>query len=85
MLKVDAIELSENSQKAPTVILGPLRERIQDFQRKVETTHEAESQPLLLLQQQIKSIVDTSNSIGNQADGLAKALRGDSLASRSLG
>jgi DNA recombination protein RmuC len=78
ILKANAIELSENSQKALTAIVDPLRERIQDFQRKVETTHEAESQQVLLLQQQIKSIVDTSTSIGNQADGLAKALRGDS-------
>jgi len=56
ILKANASELSESSQKGLSSILDPLRERIQDFQRKVETSH----------------------AVGSQADGLAKALRGDS-------
>ena len=59
-------------------ILDPLRERIQYFQKKVETTYEAENREVLSLKEQIKLIVETSHSIGSQADGLAKALRGDS-------
>jgi DNA recombination protein RmuC len=78
ILKANATELSENSQKALTAILDPLRERIQDFQKKVETTYEAETREVLSLKEQIKLIVETSHAIGNQADGLAKALRGDS-------
>jgi DNA recombination protein RmuC len=61
-----------------TAVLDPLRERIQDFQKKVETTYDAESREVLSLKEQIKLIVETSHAIGNQADGLAKALRGDS-------
>lgn len=78
ILKANATELSESSQKALSAILDPLRERIQDFQKKVETTYEAESREVLSLKEQIKLIVETSHAIGNQADGLAKALRGDS-------
>ncbi len=78
ILKANVTELSENSQKALAVILDPLRERIQDFQKKVETTYEAENREVLALKEQIKLIVETSHAIGNQADGLAKALRGDS-------
>ena len=78
ILKANATELSENSQKALAAILDPLHERIQDFQKKVETTYEAESREVLSLKEQIKLIVETSHAIGNQADGLAKALRGDS-------
>jgi DNA recombination protein RmuC len=78
ILKANVTELSETSQKALAVILDPLRERIQDFQKKVETTYEAESREVLALKEQIKLIVETSHAIGNQADGLAKALRGDS-------
>ena len=78
ILKANVTELSENSQKALAVILDPLRERIQDFQKKVETTYEAENREVLSLKEQIKLIVETSHAIGNQADGLAKALRGDS-------
>ena len=78
ILKANATELSENSQKALAAILDPLRERIQNFQNKVETTYQAESREVLSLKEQIRLILETSNAIGSQADGLAKALRGDS-------
>ena len=78
ILKANATELSANSQKELSAILEPLRERIQDFQNKVETTYTAENREVLSLKEQIKLIVETSHAIGSQADGLAKALRGDS-------
>jgi DNA recombination protein RmuC len=78
ILKANASELSESSQKALSSILDPLRERIQDFQKKVETTYESETREVLSLKEQIKLLVETSHAVGSQADGLAKALRGDS-------
>jgi DNA recombination protein RmuC len=78
ILKANATELSVNSQKELSAILDPLRERIQDFQKKVENTYEAETREVLSLKEQIKLIVATSNAVGSQADGLAKALRGNS-------
>ncbi|MDE2166798.1 MAG: DNA recombination protein RmuC [Alphaproteobacteria bacterium] len=78
ILKANASELSESSQKALNAILNPLRERIQDFQKKVETTYESETREVLSLKEQIRLVVETSNAIGQQADGLARALRGDS-------
>ena len=50
ILKANATELSEHSQKALAAILDPLRERIQDFQKKVETTYEAESREVFSLE-----------------------------------
>ena len=78
ILKANANELSEHSQKELSTVLEPLRERIQEFQKKVETTYTAENREVLSLKEQIKLILETSHTIGNQADGLAKALRGDS-------
>ena len=78
ILKASASELSESSQKALALILDPLRERIQEFQKKIETTYDLETREVLSLKEQIKLIVETSHAIGSQADGLAKALRGDS-------
>jgi DNA recombination protein RmuC len=78
ILKANAIELSANSQKELAAILDPLRDRIQDFQKKIETTYNDESREVLSLKAQIGLILETSNAIGSQADGLAKALRGDS-------
>jgi DNA recombination protein RmuC len=78
ILKASASELSESSQKNLAAIIDPLRERIQDFQKKIETTYDTETREVLSLKEQIKLMVETSHAIGNQADGLAKALRGDS-------
>ena len=78
VLKANTAELSQNSQTALTALLTPLRERIQDFQKKVEATYDAETREVLSLKEQIRLVLETSNTVGSQADGLAKALRGDS-------
>ncbi len=78
ILKASATELSETSQKTLGALLDPLRQRLHDFQQKVETTYDAEKREVLSLKEQIRAVVETSHAIGSQADGLAKALRGDS-------
>jgi DNA recombination protein RmuC len=78
ILAANAADLSKNSEIALATVVNPLRERIKEFQDKVETTYHAETREVLSLKEQIKLILETSHVIGNQADGLAKALRGDS-------
>jgi DNA recombination protein RmuC len=78
ILKGSAAELSESSHKALADVINPLRDRILEFQTKVETTYGEEKREVLSLKEQIKLVVDTSHAIGNQAEGLTKALRGDS-------
>jgi DNA recombination protein RmuC len=56
ILKASASELSETSQKNLAAILDPLRERIQDFQKKVETTYDTETREVLSLKEQIKLV-----------------------------
>src|SRR6185312_9443737 len=77
ILKTASNELSEDSRKALTMLLDPLRDRIQEFQGKVESTFDAEKREVLSLKEQIRQMVETSHTIGRQADGLAKALRSD--------
>ena len=77
VLKANAAELSESSQKTLAGIINPFRERIQEFQQKVQTTYDAETREVLSLKTQIKLIVETNQALGTQAEGLAKALRGD--------
>ena len=78
VLKANANQLTEDSQKTINAMLDPLRERIQDFQKKIETTYDSETREVLSLKEQIRLVLETSNTIGTQADGLARALRGDS-------
>src|SRR5262249_26535840 len=58
ILKANASDLSESSHKALAAILDPLRERIQDFQSKVESAYESEAREVLSLKEQIKLIVE---------------------------
>lgn len=78
VLKANASDLSESSHKALASLIDPLRERILDFQSRIESAYATETREVLSLKEQIKLIVETSHAIGTQADGLAKALRGDS-------
>jgi DNA recombination protein RmuC len=78
VLTARSSELSERSQRELGSLLEPLRQRIQDFQAKVETTYQSETREVLSLKEQIRLLVETSHAVGSQADGLAQALRGQS-------
>jgi DNA recombination protein RmuC len=78
ILKATTNELSAGSQRELGVLLEPLRQRLQDFQHKVETTYQSETREVLSLKEQIRLLVETSHAVGKEADGLAKALRGQS-------
>lgn len=78
ILRHTSTELSEKSEINLKTVLEPLRVGIQEFKGTVEQTYDAEKREVLSLREMIKQVVETSNSIGDQADSLAKALRGDS-------
>jgi DNA recombination protein RmuC len=77
VLKANSTELSETSQKQIAAILDPLRDRIQEFQGKVENTYDTEKREVLSLKEQIRLMAETSQNLGSQADRFAKALKGD--------
>jgi hypothetical protein len=60
ILKANASELSDSSQKALAAVLDPLRERIQDFQKKVETAYDSETREVLSLKELIRLMVETT-------------------------
>jgi DNA recombination protein RmuC len=77
VLRANASELSESSQRQLDTILNPLRDRIKEFEGKVESTYETEKRDVLALKEQIRIMVEASQSLGSRADALAKALKGD--------
>lgn len=77
VLRANSAELSDMSRKQMSAIIDPLRERIVEFQGKVETTYDAEKREVIALKEQIRLVVEASQNLGSQADGLAKALKGD--------
>lgn len=77
VLKANALELTDTSQKQIDAILKPLREQIHSFQGKVESTYDAEKREVLSLKAEIERIAKTSQSLGTRAEDLANALKGD--------
>ncbi len=58
-------------------ILNPLKERIRDFETKVDQTYKAELAERVSLKTEIKNLVDLNKQISLEANNLAKALKGD--------
>ncbi len=59
------------------VILNPLKEKIKDFEEKVEKTYKAESTERISLKEQIKNLLDLNKQLSQDANNLAIALKGD--------
>lgn len=59
-------------------ILNPLRDRIKDFEEKVDKTYKAESSERISLKEQLKHLTDLNKQVSEEANNLVKALKGDS-------
>lgn len=58
-------------------ILIPLKERIKDFENKVEKHYNEESKDKASLREQIKQLHDLNQQMSKEAQNLTKALKGD--------
>ena len=70
-------KFTEQNKTNLDIILNPLKERIKDFEAKVEKTYKAESDERIQLKTEIKSLVELNNKISQEANNLASALKGD--------
>lgn len=59
-------------------ILTPLKERIADFQKKVEETHTSNLKETTGLREELKHLKDMSQRMATEAESLTKALKNDS-------
>jgi len=65
-------QLMDLSKRDIAAVLEPLRDRINDFQKKVEETHVAESREIGILRSEIEKVVNASATLSGQADGLPR-------------
>lgn len=59
-------------------ILNPLKEKISDFQKKVEETYSNETREKASLQQELRHIIEMNRQMTQEANKLTRALKGDS-------
>jgi DNA recombination protein RmuC len=67
----------EQNKNNLDTILNPFKERIKEFQDKVDKTYKAESDERITLKAEIKNLVDLNYKISQEANNLATALKGD--------
>lgn len=66
-------------------ILLPLREQLQDFRRKVEDVYDKEAKDRIALHREISLLRDLNVRISQEAENLAKALKGDNKTAGNWG
>jgi DNA recombination protein RmuC len=67
----------EDSLKGLELMLNPFRERMLEFQQKVEEMHLTDTKDRLKLQSEIERIVSTGQRMSVETENLTRALKGD--------
>ena len=78
-------KFSEQSKTKLQEILDPLKERITEFQSKVEETNKDSISRNAALREQLKSLKDMNQQMSTDAQNLVKALKGDTKAQGDWG
>src|ERR1700758_168250 len=83
--KAQEEKITEQNKTNLDVILNPLKERIKDFEEKVDKTYKAESTERITLKAEIKQLVELNKQVSDDANNLTKALKGDNKAQGNWG
>jgi DNA recombination protein RmuC len=71
-------KFTEQNKTNLDIILNPLKERIKDFEAKVDKAYKEESQERITLKTEIKHLIELNKQVSEEANNLAQALKGDS-------
>jgi len=77
ILEEKSQKFTEQNRTNLDIILNPLKERIKEFEQKIDTSYKAEAAERNSLKGEIKSLVELNKQISEEANNLAKALKGD--------
>jgi len=77
--------LNAQHQEKLGLILKPLQERIIEFQQQVRDTYEKEGRERFALKAEVARLVEQNQKLGQEANDLTKALKGDTQAQGAWG
>lgn len=78
-------KFTEQNKNNLDIILNPLKEKIKDFELKVETAYKTEAAERNSLKGQIDTLMNLNKQISEEANNLAKALKGDNKSQGNWG
>lgn len=77
ILKERSEEFSTSNLKNIGDILNPLKERIQNFEKKVDETYDKELRDKISLREEVRKLTELNAKVSEEANNLTKALKGD--------
>lgn len=77
LLKQRSDEFSMVNYKAMGEVLAPLKEKIHNFEKKVEEAYDKELRDKYSLREEVKKLSELNTRISQEANNLTKALKGD--------
>lgn len=77
ILKKNSREFSEVNQKRMSELIGPLKEKIEGFGKKVEESYEKGLRDQTDLRAELKKLYELNHRISTEASNLTRALKGD--------
>ncbi len=78
ILKQNTREFNATSHKNMSDLLNPLKEKITDFEKKVEETYQKGKIDQTVLKEELKRLQELNSKLGEEAGNLTKALKSDS-------
>ncbi|WP_372753851.1 DNA recombination protein RmuC [Labilibaculum sp.] len=77
ILKENTKEFTSSNQKNMSDIMGPIKEKLVLFEKKVEETYDRELRDKISLKEEVKKLYELNSKISDEANNLTKALKGD--------
>lgn len=77
ILEEKTIRFTEQNQSQIGQLLNPLRERLSEFQKKVEDSYGQEARERHALREELKRLAELNSSLGHEAASLTRALKGE--------
>ncbi|MBK7556643.1 MAG: DNA recombination protein RmuC [Flavobacteriales bacterium] len=78
LLEAKGKQLNERQKESLETVLNPLKERIKEFEEQVRKSYDEEGKQRFALKGEVEKLLQQNIRLSQDADNLAKALRGDS-------
>ena len=85
IMKNQSEQLSAYNKEQLGQMLTPLKERLQEFEKKVNETYQKEARERFHLQKEIQQLVSLNHQMSEDAQNLTRALKGDNKAQGTWG
>lgn len=77
LLEEKSQKFTEQNRSNLDIILNPLKEKIREFEEKVDKAYKTENEERVTLKTEIKNLIELNKQISEEANNLAQALKGD--------